>query len=379
MRILYFSRDYTPHDHRFLTALAQTKHQIYYLRLENKERALEKRPLPAKVRLIPWAGGQKPFQWRDGLSLLIGLKRVIRKVAPDIIHAGPVQRSAFLVALSGFRPLVTISWGYDLLMDTKRNFLWAFATRFTLKRSTAFVDDCKTIRNLAINYGMDENRIVTFPWGIDIDHYTPSHEQSPVRTQLGWDDKFILISTRSWDFIYGVTDLAKAFVQAARQYSDLRLLLLGSGPQGDEIKNIFTKADMSDRIYFPGQVAQKRLPDYYRAADLYISTSHSDGTSISLLEALACGTPVILSDIPGNKEWAKNCYENRKCCDIGWLFSDGDVDDLVETLLHAVDSQKKLPKKGEAARLLVEEHANWNHNFPKLLKAYQMALEEVKP
>ncbi|RLD06274.1 MAG: hypothetical protein DRI56_08240, partial [Chloroflexota bacterium] len=102
MRILYFSRDYTPHDHRFLAALAQTEHQVFYLRLENRGRAWENRPIPAGIEIIPWAGGQKEARFRDGLRLLLDLKRVIRDVKPDIIHAGPVQRSAFLAALTGF-------------------------------------------------------------------------------------------------------------------------------------------------------------------------------------------------------------------------------------------------------------------------------------
>ncbi len=64
MRVLYFTRDYTPHDHRFLSALAGTPHQIYYLRLERSPRQLEDRPLPPEVEQVHWLGGQKPFEWK---------------------------------------------------------------------------------------------------------------------------------------------------------------------------------------------------------------------------------------------------------------------------------------------------------------------------
>lgn len=369
MRILYFSRDYTTHDHRFLSALAQTEHEIGFLRLERGAHQFEDRVLPPGVTLIPWAGGQTPARFRDGLRLLLGLKKAMRAFKPDIIHAGPIQRSAFLAALSGFRPLVSMSWGYDLLMDAPRNRWWTWATRFTLKRSAVLVGDCNTVRDLAVSYGMEVQRIVTFPWGVDLDHFSPAKNPSSLRERLGWDkDTFVLLSTRSWSPLYGVEDLARAFVRAARQRPELRLLMLGNGPLAPTIRRIFQGGGVEHQVHFPGQVTSKNLPGYYQAADLYISTSHSDGTSISLLEALACATPVLLTDISGNREWVTSPGQ------VGWLFRDGDVDALTNGIIHAVDQWKQLPAMGRAARQLAESRANWKKNFPKLLEAYRMAL-----
>ncbi len=128
MRIIYFSRDYTSHDHRFLQALAGTEHKVYFLQLERRGYPLEDRPLPSEIEQIQWAGGRGPAGLREGPRLLLDLKRVIRLVKPDLIQAGPLQRSAFLVALAGFRPLVSMSWGYDLLVDAGKNPAWRWAT-----------------------------------------------------------------------------------------------------------------------------------------------------------------------------------------------------------------------------------------------------------
>lgn len=368
MRILYFSRDYTTHDHRFLSALAQSEHRVGYLRLEKRGQDLDDRPLPPEIDLILWAGGKTEARFQDGPKLLAGLKTVIREFKPDVIQAGPIQRSAFLAALSGFRPLLSVSWGYDLLMDASRNRWWDWATRFTLQRSDALLGDCRTIRNLAVDYGMKPERIVTFPWGANIERYAPS-ETSQVRRRLGWgEDIFVLLSTRGWSQIYGVEDLARAFAQAAQMRPELRLLMLGNGPLAPNIRKIFNHAGVQDQVHFPGLVNQNDLPDYYRAADLYISTSHSDGTSISLLEALASGKPVLLTDIPGNQEWVTQPGE------VGWLFKDGDVDSLREGILHALDHREQLPAMGRAARQLAEARANWEENFPKLFEAYRLAL-----
>jgi len=361
MRILYFSRDYTSHDHRYLTALAKTEHRVYYLRLEKGLHLLEDRPLPHEIEQVQWAGGKHPATLNDGLRLCSDLRRVIRQVKPDLIHAGPIQRSAFLVALSGFQPLVSMSWGYDLLHDAKINPLWRWATRYTLHHSAAMVGDCNTIRRLAVSYGMPDSRIVTFPWGVDIHHFNVSKlQRSNVPT-------FTLLSTRGFEPIYGIDVIARAFMIAARKCPELHLTLLGNGSQAAAIRQIFLIGGVFDRVHFPGQVPYADLPGYYQNADMYLSASHSDGTSISLLEAFACGTPAIVSDIPGNQEWVSP-DEN------GWLFPDGDADALASVILEALEKRQSLPEMGNKARQLAEARADWERNFPQLEKAYAIAL-----
>src|SRR5512138_3089910 len=138
MRILYFSRDYSTHDHRFLAALAKSEHEVMYLRLERSARQVEDRPVPDAIRQVPWVGGGRAFRWSDVPRLVGDLRRVIRETHPDLIHSGPVQSCAFLAALTGFRPLLTMSWGFDLMQDAERNAWWRWATRYTLRRSAFF-------------------------------------------------------------------------------------------------------------------------------------------------------------------------------------------------------------------------------------------------
>ncbi len=368
MRILYFSRDYTVHDHRFLSSLAKTEHSVFYLRLEQGGQSADDRPLPAGVEQIPWAGGQRPARWQDGPRLFIDLKRVIRQVQPDILQAGPLQRSAFLAALTGFGPLLSMSWGYDLIQDACRSPLWAWATRFTLRRSAVMVGDCDTIRKLAVSYGMPSSRIVTFPWGIDLRHFAPGARREAGSLLAGEDAApFTLLSARGWEPIYGVDILARAFVIAARQRPELRLVMLGSGSQAGMLRQIFSQGEVDERVFFPGHVRQDDLPRFYRSADLYISASHSDGSSISLLEALACGAPALVSDIPGNREWVQPGVQ-------GWWFPDGDVEALARGILQAVEQRRLLAEMGRLARFLAESRADWDANFQHLLEAYQLAL-----
>ena len=361
MRILYFSRDYSTHDHRFLSALAHTEHKIYYLRLEQGIHTLEDRPLPPEIDQVQWVGGKHPATLKDGVRLLQDLRRVIRQIKPDLIQAGPIQRSAFLVALTGYHPLVSMSWGYDLLHDAKINPFWRWATRYTLHHSDAMIGDCNTIRQLAISYGMPDERIITYPWGVDIHHFNVP------TLHLVSEPTFSLLSTRGFEPIYGIDVIARAFVIAARKCPELHLTMLGNGSLAAAIHQIYLVGGVYDRVHFPGQVTYTDLPTYYQNADLYLSASHSDGTSISLLEAFACGTPVVVSDIPGNQEWVTP-GEN------GWLFPDGDAEALATVILDAINHRQVLPEMGYKARQLAEIRADWEKNFPKLMSAYQLAM-----
>ena len=359
MKILYFSKDFGPHDHRFLSALAGSGHQIFYLRLERGLRQTEDRPLPEGIEQVLWSGGKRPVRLTDGPRLLLELRRILKHIQPDVVHAGPIQSCALLAALAGAHPLLVMSWGFDLMKDVESGFTWRWATRYVLKRADWFTGDCQASHTRALQYGLPSGRKTIFPWGVDLEHFAPQ----PRREAPGQSQGFALFCNRSWEPNYGVDVLARAFVQVARQRPDVRLLLLGGGSQAEMLKGIFASGEIEDRIDYAGQVPQADLPGFYRKADLYISASHVDGSSVSLLEALACGLPCLVSDIPANLEWVSN-GEN------GWIFSDGDVEALTARILQAVDNREILYEMGQAARCLAEERADWKKNSALLLDIY---------
>jgi len=381
MRILYFSRNYTPHDYRFLSSLSKTEHEIYYMKLETNKRQTEDRPVPENVQQILWAGGQPEFRWRDVPRLTFDFRRVVKEIKPDIIHTGPIQTCAFIAVLSGFRPILTMCWGYDLVQDAERNSWMKWVTRYTLKRSAFFTGDAQFTRDKAVEFGMDAEKTVVFAWGTDIEHFAPKkaganrksktlapgahlpRAQVPGSAGVVNPKSVTLFCNRTWESIYGVDTLAKAFVKVAATNPNVDLILLGGGSQAARIRQILINGGVLDRVHFGGQVAQNDLPRWYHMADIYISPSHVDGSSVSLMEALACGLPCLTSDIPGNKEWIEDGVN-------GWLFHDGDVDDLAEKILNTIKSRRSFKRIGESARKTAEQKADWTKNFGKLLEAY---------
>jgi len=376
MRIIYFSKNYTPHDHRFLSSLSKTDHEVYYLRLEADRRQTEDRPVPENIQQILWAGGRREFRWRDVPRLVFDLRRLTEEIKPDLIHAGPIQTCAFLAVLSGFRPILAMSWGYDLLMDAEKSAWLRWVTRYTLKRSAFFAGDADVSREKAISFGMSPAKTVIFPWGTDIERFHPKKEEGEKKvlssnrnSRIETPKSITLFCNRTWEPIYGVDILARAFVKIAAVAPTVDLILLGGGSQGAKIRQILMNGNVLDRVHFGGHVSQADLPRWYHMADLYISPSHVDGSSVSLMEALASGLPCLVSDIPGNREWIRDGVN-------GWLFRDGAVDDLAGKISNAIRNRNSFERIGEAARKAAEEKADWKKNFGKLLEVYNVIARE---
>jgi glycosyltransferase involved in cell wall biosynthesis len=375
LRVLYFSRDYTPHDYRFLTSLAESGQEVFFLRLERAGSALDARALPPEVRQVRWRGGQTPFQWKMLPALLVSLRGVLRTLRPQVFQAGPIQTAGFLAALSGYRPLAATSWGSDLLLDADRSSAYQRITRYTLSRADVLLGDCRAVARKAADFGFPEERSFLFPWGIDLCQFSPNSAPGAegLRARLGWQNCFVILSLRSWEPVYGVDVLLRGFAAAYHQMragSDqappLRLLLLGNGSQAPLLHRIIEENGLRDAVHLGGRIHQEDLPELYRAADLYASASHSDGSSVSLMEALGSGLPVLVSDIPGNREWVTEGQE-------GWLFPDGDDRALGAQIAAAVRQPELLAQMRLAARALAERRADWKKNFQTLLAGYRFA------
>ena len=364
------------------------------MRLERGPRQLEDRALPAGVRLVEWAGGRGPFRLRDLPRLALDLRRVVGQLRPDVIHAGPIHSAGLVAALAGVQPLVAMSWGSDMLVDARSSRWMGWLTRYVLRASRALVGDCLAVQQAAAEFGFPPERVTLFPWGVDLkvfggtlSAFRPEKKALPLRppegesppkadsgkrvaeslSRLGWEDCFVALSLRSWEPIYGVDVIVRGVARAMEREPRLRLVLLGGGSLAGQIQGLLAQAGLHERVHLPGRVSQADLPGYYQFADLYLSASHSDGSSVSLLEALASGLPALVSDIPGNREWIEPGKQ-------GWLFPDGDAEALAEGLLRAAAHPELLAEMSVAARQLAEARANWDANFQKLLDAYQKVL-----
>ena len=304
-----------------------------------------------------------PGQRLDMAKELAGMARAVR---PDVIHAGPVPCCGHVAAMAGLKPLLAVSWGSDILLDSAVDSTVAGTTRHVLTVCDAFLGDCMAVIQAAQEISPLDNKLVEIlPWGIDIETFKPRMgTPASILRSPAWHDKTVIFSPRSWEPVYGVFTVLIAFNIARQRMPELHLVLAGAGSLETEIRIFLRKNHLEQHVTIPGYISQDHLPAYYQAADIYCSASFSDGTSVSLLEALASGLPVVVSNLPSNREWVSPGVN-------GWLAAAGNPQDFASRLLDAaLLSPKAREDMARSNRRLATERANWKANQPRLFSLY---------
>ena len=146
-----------------------------------------------------------------------------------------------------------------------------------------------------------------------------------------------VISARNFTAMHGVPDVIRGFGLAVSRGANLRMVVAGDGDLRREITSLVDDLGLGDRVELIGTVTEHQLQQIFRSSDIYVSASAVDGTSISLLQAMSTGLPVVLSDVGGNTEWAARIEGSR-------LFKTGDTEHLASNV-HKKQRYQQIPKK----------------------------------
>ncbi|MFV1966043.1 MAG: glycosyltransferase family 4 protein [Pirellulaceae bacterium] len=366
MNVLYLSLGYTTHDRRFLDLFERSGFTVHWLPLGKS--VLEVRDVPenvAKLKLDSSVGSVSGVD--DILAAILPLvkpfREMCRSVAPDIVVAGPLQSCGALVAFSGFQPWIAMSWGSDILVDAKTSRGFDALTRFVLQHADAALGDCRAVEDAIRGYAkMTVGELVTFPWGIDLNQFSRRHTAHRVRLSAGWSSTdTVFLCTRSMEPIYAVATLVEAFSGLARRHTDFRLVLLGDGSEYQEIQRQIVTLGVEKHVVAPGRVDNDRAVEFFQNADIYVSPALSDGSSISLLEAMGCSLPVVVTNAYGNQEWVKEGIN-------GWLAEPGDAASMEGAMKRALSSRTDWQAIGDANRKQVECLADWRVNSTQLVQ-----------
>ena len=272
------------------------------------------------------------------------------------VLAGPLNAvTKLLVGLS--RPVIGLSWGYDLQQGHSQavpleSLAW-------ISKLDGLVVDSPATSDLAISLGLAAERIVLIPWGVDLEVFTPTGPVVSAAAHGFASGSRVVLSLRTHDTLYRTSDVIEAFASAALVDPALVLVMGGAGPLTPAHRARVAELGLESRVRFIGRVDEAELPGLLRGAELYVTASETDGTSVTLLQAMACGVPVIASRNAGNVTWILDG-------ETGSLFDVGDIQSLAALLVP--DSRNtKSPDTRERALALVIEDANWITNRLRLL------------
>lgn len=380
LRVLYLSDLLGPHDFRFLSALAARGHRVtlltylwdidrpHFVNLGYDVRTIQGLEVIREASLcVPPVSGnaltRRLRAWRHGRLLerrVDHVRRVAAGIRPDLVHAGWVQTSGWYAARAGLKPLLLMPWGSDVLIDAHQDAAMRERTRAVLRCADAVTCDCEIVkREIQALTPLPDDRFLILPWGVDLSVFRGRPARAAARSLFGWGGEPVVVSTRTFRSVYALDATIRAFADLLKDRPDARLALLGDGPEKASLRALAGSLGCAARIDWPGYCGEGRIAALLSAADLYVSPSLSDGSSVSLLEAMASSLPCVVSDLPGNREWIEDGVSGR-------LVPPGDAGALAARMRGILADPAGSLRMGEAARGIIRRRADWHRNLDSL-------------
>jgi glycosyltransferase involved in cell wall biosynthesis len=237
-------------------------------------------------------------------SLLRGIRRLRAVPYADVVHAHWLAGPGWIGAAANRRPLVISVWGSDILVHARSGRLGELLTRLAAARADAVTYDAEVLAEALVRAGFDQKRLHRIVLGPN-SHVFQSTPRGNIASELGVPSGAkVVLSPRGLAAVYQPEVAVGAFAAAAVDDSVMLVRADRSDVKGREALDASARRHgVTDRILTYDAVATERLPELFSAADVVLSVPRSDGTSVTILEALFCDRPVVATDLPANREW----------------------------------------------------------------------------
>jgi glycosyltransferase involved in cell wall biosynthesis len=316
----------------------------------------------AKVHYVQW---WPPVKQVGYLAALPKIRRLVKRISPDVLHSHYAISYGVLGALTGFRPHVIGAWGSDILISPGTSKLrWAVLGR-ALRQADFITSLSGQITRMLIERGVPAEKIKTLPFGVDTRLFR-------ARGNSDCDPDVDIICTRRLDNVYNVEVLLRALPKIIAHRPNLVCVLAGDGPQKETLKTLAHTLGIEKHLRWLGWLSPAELATWLRRAKVYVSPSLSDGTSTALTEAMACGCFPVVSDIVANHPWVENGRT-------GLLFPPSDPGALGKSLLEALESESLRKEALAINREKVNKDANLYTIMGSVEERYDQLVRAVSP
>lgn len=293
------------------------------------------------------------------------IRRLLRDVEPDIIHAHWLCGFACFAALAGAKPLVAMAWGSDVLRADR---LKRAANRLALNRAVLAMADSQALLEAMVDLGGRRESMQLMSWGVNLDHFRPSErERADVRDRLGLPKGRVVLSPRSLWPLYNPRTIVDAFELLADELPDIQLVLKHMGTDRPPVGPL----RHPDRVHIVGHVPYERMVDWYQASDVCVSIASSDSSPRSVWEAVASGTPCVVSDLP----WVHELMVAGRDALVVPIAREP-VAAAIRTILEDPALADHLAGNG---RRLVEEHHDQTVELDRVAESYRSLVAPAAP
>ncbi len=284
----------------------------------------------------------------------------------DVIHLHwPIPNGLgafFLKKIYGI-PYVTTVYGEEVHLS--KRYHMRFILRWLVNNSSKIITISKATRSFCQKAGLDQDKIEVIPFGVDPDFFRPLEVYND-------ENIFQILSVGYLIQRKGFEYLIRAMPQVLEEHANARLKIVGSGPLETELKELIYELGLGDEVEIVKNISDDELLMVYNSADLFVlpsivdSQGNTEGLGVVLLEAMACGLPVMGSNVGGIPDIITNN-------ETGILVEEKDLQGISEAM-------KKLIKDEELRSILSKNGYNsvkHNFNWKTLAKRYTEVFEDL--
>ncbi len=303
------------------------------------------------------------FYYLTGFILTI---YVVLKHRCRLIHAHwaiPTGLIGVLVGSFLSAPLVVTIHGSDFRIGTMKKSILQKVFLYVCRRANHIICVSEVHKRGIENLGISPKKISVSPMGVDQAFLGPLINRGTNRVRGG----ITVVSNRQLLPIYNISLLIRAIPIVLREVPEARFFIAGIGSEKENLERLANELDVSSSVQFLGWVDHEKMPQLLSGTDIYVSTSLDDGTSISLLEAMASGAFPVVSDIPSNREWISD-GEN------GFLVPLDKERFLAQKILEAIRNQDLMKRSRDKNFSVINEKALWSVTIAKTIEVYRMVL-----
>lgn len=323
-------------------------------------------------------------------SLANRLEEVARDIKPDILHAHSPALNAIAALRVGRRLGIPVvyevrAFWEDAAVDHGTSSAGGLRYRLTraletyaLKRVDAITTICEGLRADIAARGVPQEKMTVIPNAVNIEDFTLDQTPEPaLLRELGLEGKTLLGFIGSFYAYEGLAILLQALPGMLAKNPNVRLLLVGGGPQDQELKALAAQLQITDKVVFTGRVPHDQVQRYYNLIDILVYPRLKMRltdlvTPLKPLEAMAQGRLVVASDVGGHRELITDGKT-------GILFTAGSATALTDQVLTLLNAPERWPTLRAAGRKFVETERNWAASVARYRPIYQRLAPAATP
>lgn len=376
MRICYLANARDIHTRRLIKYFKEKGHEVYLI--SYKPFGNNKDILGVSLFLLGRGGPQIKVISAVAylLSDVVRIRKIVRKLKPDLLHAHGVILYGWLGVLSGFHPIVISPLGSDVLVAPKKSKIWKLITKFTFGRADLTLTTSQYLKGyLVTEFKLPEHRVMALPWGSDLKIFHKGYETEvkELRIKLGINDSnFVILSPRRLEEDFRTEYIIRAMPYVLAKYPGVFLILLkGRGKDSifeTQIDNLTKELGIAQNIRMINQeLNPEEMAALYNASDVLISIPKSDQFSACIREGMACGVIPIVANLEVYNQYLTN-EKNA------FFVNPQDPKEIAQRIIHCIEHPELKDRFYQVNREIVEEEGNWDKNTLKIEALFESIL-----